>query len=161
MLSADLEIDHIGYCIISIQFFLGFSNGVDLEPPAVIVLIEEDDPGWDEVHLVCLHDLSFFLLALVEGLVGGEDVDVLLDGLLFVGEEILEDIVYPFAEEDRIVFLVIVEDANEPALVVLVDVLVIDFLASSSHTQGMLKTGLLPILSHRITEDLFVELDGP
>lgn len=55
---------------------------------------------------------------------------------------------------------IIMEDADEPALVVLVHSLVHDFLADSCYSQGMFESGLFPILSDRVTENFFVELDG-
>jgi hypothetical protein len=154
-----LEVDEVSHCVVSIEFVLGLANAVDLKPPAVIVLIEEDDPSRNEVHLIDLGDLRAFLLTLVEGLVGGQQVDVLLHVLLFLGQQVLEDKVDALTEQHRVLLFVVVQDAQQPALVVLVHRLVDYLLALTRHPKGMLKTWLLTVLAHAVTEYLLVQLN--
>jgi hypothetical protein len=79
---------------------------------------------------------------------------------LLLGIEVLEHMINPFTVKQRIVFLVIVEDAKQPALMILVHILIDDLLAKASHSYGMLKSGLLAILAYTVAEYLLVELDG-
>ena len=52
------------------------------------------------------------------------------------------------------------EDAQQPAHVVLLHGLVQDLLAVPGHPQRVLEARLLPVLTHLLPEDLLVQLDG-
>lgn len=79
---------------------------------------------------------------------------------LFLRIEILEHIIDPFTIKNWIVLLVVVKDAKQPALMILVHVLIDYLFTETSHSQRMLKSGLFSVLADTVAEDLLVELNG-
>jgi len=80
---------------------------------------------------------------------------------LLLGFQILDDPAYLLAEEEWVLLLVVVEDAEQPAHVVLLHGLVQYFLDVAGHSQRVFEARLLAVLAHLIAEDLLVEFDGP
>lgn len=110
--------------------------------------------------MLCSLDLPILLLSFAQGLVRGEHIYIFLHYFLLLRVEVLQHMIDVFAIKQRIVFLVIVEDAKQPALMVFIHILIDDLLTIASHSYGMLKSGLLAILAYTVPEDLLVELDG-
>ena len=100
------------------------------------------------------------LLSFAQGLIRGEHIYIFFHYFLLLGIEVLEHMINPFAVKQRIVFLVIVQDAKQPALMIHVHILIDDLLTKASHSYRMLKSGLLAILAYTVAEYLLVELDG-
>lgn len=154
------EVDEVSDGEVTVEFFFGFPAGVDLESSAVIVFIEDEDPSWDKIHLLSSLDLSKLLLSFAQGLIRGEHIYIFFHYFLLLGIEVLEHMIDPFTVKQRIVLLVIVQDAKEPALMILVHILIDNLLTKASHSYRMLKSGLLAIFTYTVAEDLLVELDG-
>lgn len=105
------EVDQIGNCVVSVEFFLGFPTGILLKPSAVIVFVEEKDPAGNQIHLGDSFQLLSLLLPLRQGFIGSQVVDVLQHLLLLLGSQILQDPSYFLAEEEGVLLFVIVEYA--------------------------------------------------
>ena len=63
------EVDEVCHSEVAIQLFLALAARVLLEALAVVVLIEEQDPSWDEFEGGCLLQLFLLLLAFGQRLV--------------------------------------------------------------------------------------------
>ena len=130
-----LKIDQICNSIVSIEFLLRLSHTILLEPSAIVILIKQDNPRWHKIHLVHFSNLSPFLLPLIQCLIRCQDVNVLFYLGLLNGEKILQNVVYPLTEENRIVLFVIVQNSQKPTHVVLVHRLVLNLFTCTRHPQ--------------------------
>jgi hypothetical protein len=107
------------HCVVSVELSLGLAHRVLQKSRAVVVFVEDFDVGRDQVEFIHPHHMLTLLLALRQGLVLGELVDVLQNEVLFIRVEILKHVINVLGEEHGIVLLGIVEDSDQPVEMVL------------------------------------------
>ena len=127
----------------------------------MVVLVKDLDVAGHDVKRIHALDLFLLLLALGDCSVLGKLVDVVQHLLFLVGKQVFQDLVDVLAEQKRVVFFGVVQDADQPVQMVVVERLGCDVFRHSRDSQRMLPSQFLAVLACLLAVELAVEADGP
>ena len=88
------QIDEVGDRKVAIKLVFGLSYRVVVKSHTVIVLVENQNPTGNKIHLLYILELGSFPLTFWQFLVGGKFINVSEKLFLLGRKQILNDIIY-------------------------------------------------------------------